>query len=213
MLREFMKWDYELRHPEQVETILDRALAIAKKRAQDRYTSLCRARFSLPRFRVNSVRTRRSLRLASRADPDTLDEAAKCSAGLKAIADHGERRPHRRSGACHPATRRDLCHSGHPTTVRAILRCRPSIRSAAGVGSAGLLPQSDLGPGGRMRRAWLPSQGNPKADAKVVHIGADPLFARYPLRGSGPTSRSLRRRADRLMPCASARRNTLPLLK
>ena len=34
MLREFMKWDYELRHPEQVETILDRALAIAKSEPQ-----------------------------------------------------------------------------------------------------------------------------------------------------------------------------------
>jgi hypothetical protein len=30
MLREFVKWDYELRHAEQVETVLDRALAIAK---------------------------------------------------------------------------------------------------------------------------------------------------------------------------------------
>ena len=30
MLREFVKWDYELRHAEQVETVIDRALAIAK---------------------------------------------------------------------------------------------------------------------------------------------------------------------------------------
>src|SRR5207237_1758328 len=34
MLREFMKWDYELRHAEQVETVLDRALAIAKSEPQ-----------------------------------------------------------------------------------------------------------------------------------------------------------------------------------
>src|SRR5438309_2338548 len=34
MLREFMKWDYELRHPEQVETVIDRALAIAKSEPQ-----------------------------------------------------------------------------------------------------------------------------------------------------------------------------------
>ena len=33
MLREFMKWDYELRHAEQVETVIDRALAIAQERA------------------------------------------------------------------------------------------------------------------------------------------------------------------------------------
>src|SRR5690349_17832256 len=34
MLREFMKWDYELRHAEQVETVVDRALAIAKSEPQ-----------------------------------------------------------------------------------------------------------------------------------------------------------------------------------
>ena len=34
MLREFVKWDYELRHPEQVETVLDRALAICKSEPQ-----------------------------------------------------------------------------------------------------------------------------------------------------------------------------------
>jgi len=30
---------------------------------------------------------------------------------------------------------------------------------------------------------WIPAQGGPQADAKVVHIGPDPLYARYPLRG------------------------------
>ena len=34
MLREFVKWDYELRHAEQVESVLDRALAIAKSEPQ-----------------------------------------------------------------------------------------------------------------------------------------------------------------------------------
>ena len=30
---------------------------------------------------------------------------------------------------------------------------------------------------------WIPKEGGPKADAKVIHIGPDPLFAGYPLRG------------------------------
>jgi acetolactate synthase-1/2/3 large subunit len=30
---------------------------------------------------------------------------------------------------------------------------------------------------------WIPKEGAPRPDAKVVHIGPDPLFARYPLRG------------------------------
>src|SRR5581483_612679 len=30
---------------------------------------------------------------------------------------------------------------------------------------------------------WIPAEGNPKPDAKIIHVGPDPLFARYPLRG------------------------------
>src|SRR5205823_13523616 len=30
---------------------------------------------------------------------------------------------------------------------------------------------------------WIPKEGGPKPDAKVIHIGPDPPFARYPLRG------------------------------
>src|SRR5205085_3642836 len=30
---------------------------------------------------------------------------------------------------------------------------------------------------------WIPKEGGPRPEAKVIHIGPDPLFARYPLRG------------------------------
>jgi acetolactate synthase-1/2/3 large subunit len=30
---------------------------------------------------------------------------------------------------------------------------------------------------------WLPRQGGPRDEATIVHIGPDPLFARYPMRG------------------------------
>jgi acetolactate synthase-1/2/3 large subunit len=30
---------------------------------------------------------------------------------------------------------------------------------------------------------WIPKEGGPRAEAKVIHLGPDPLFARYPLRG------------------------------
>ena len=30
---------------------------------------------------------------------------------------------------------------------------------------------------------WIPKEGKPKAEAKVIHVGPDPLFASYPLRG------------------------------
>jgi acetolactate synthase-1/2/3 large subunit len=30
---------------------------------------------------------------------------------------------------------------------------------------------------------WIPKEGKPRSQAKVIHVGPDPLFARYPLRG------------------------------
>src|ERR671937_114621 len=78
MLREFVKWDYELRHPEQVETVLDRALAIAKSEPQGPvYVTLPRevlaASFS------SGIGTRPTMVAATppAADADALEQAAK----------------------------------------------------------------------------------------------------------------------------------------
>jgi acetolactate synthase-1/2/3 large subunit len=34
-----------------------------------------------------------------------------------------------------------------------------------------------------MRRPWIPKKKAPQPDARIIHIGADPIFANYPLRG------------------------------
>jgi len=54
---------------------------------------------------------------------------------------------------------------------------------------------------------WIPKEGGPRPEAKVIHVGADPLFARYPLRGFradlslagavGPTLQALWRSAQK----------------
>src|SRR5207245_1833132 len=78
MLREFMKWDYELRHPEQVETILDRALAIAKSEPQGPvYVTLPREILASQFPGKFSESTTISPASPPAPDPDTLDEAAK----------------------------------------------------------------------------------------------------------------------------------------
>ena len=64
MLREFVKWDYELRHAEQVETVIDRALAIAKSEPQGPvYVTLPRevlaADFSNQKYSEADARVRR----------------------------------------------------------------------------------------------------------------------------------------------------------
>src|SRR6267143_1474641 len=184
MLREFMKWDYELRHPEQVETILDRALAIAKSEPQGPvYVTLPREILASQfpgKFSESSTIAPAS---PPAPDPDTLDEAAKllgkAERPLLITANGG-----RTVEAAHAI--QQLAE----TFAIPVIHYRPRYLAlptehplAAGWDPQALLPQSDLILVVDCDVPWLPSQGNPKPGAKVVHIGPDPLFARYPLRG------------------------------
>src|SRR6267378_1774164 len=78
MLREFVKWDFELRHPEQIGTAVDRALAIARSEPTGPvYLTLPReilaSSFS-SKFNSNSKIVAAS---PPAADPDALEQAAK----------------------------------------------------------------------------------------------------------------------------------------
>src|SRR5918996_1148790 len=84
MLREFVKWDYELRHPEQVETVLDRALAIAKSEPQGPvYVTLPREilaqAFSQPFSGTPTI----VAASPPAADPDTVEQAARLLGAAK----------------------------------------------------------------------------------------------------------------------------------
>ena len=54
MIREIVKWDYELRNAEQLTTVVDRALAIAATEPRGPVTSPCRARSLRRRLRSRS---------------------------------------------------------------------------------------------------------------------------------------------------------------
>src|SRR3954468_9911820 len=78
MLREFVKWDYELRHAEQAQTVLDRALAIAKSEPQGPvYVTLPREILASSFAGPISSTTTIAPASAPAADPDALEEAAK----------------------------------------------------------------------------------------------------------------------------------------
>src|SRR5262245_60662311 len=86
MLREFVKWDYELRHAEQVETVLDRALAIAKSEPQGPvYVTLPREILASD-YSKNSYSEKQTIAPASppAADAQALEEAVQ----LLAAAQH-----------------------------------------------------------------------------------------------------------------------------
>jgi acetolactate synthase-1/2/3 large subunit len=185
MLREFVKWDYELRHAEQVETVVDRALAIAKSEPQGPvYVTLPReilaSDFSKVGFSLNPTIAPAS---APAADPAALEEAARLLAGaqrpLLITANGGRTLESSRAieqlaqalavPVVHYRPRHLALSTEHP------MHCgwdpHPLLKEADVV----LVVDCDV--------PWIPKEGKPKADAKVIHIGPDPLFERYPLRG------------------------------
>ena len=117
MLREFVKWDYELRHAEQVETVVDRALAIAKSEPQGPvYVTLPREILASSFSQNFSANPSIAPASPPAADAEVLEEAAKLL-----------------GGAQHPLL---ITASGGRTTdsARATSRCPPSTPcTAAGI--------------------------------------------------------------------------------
>jgi acetolactate synthase-1/2/3 large subunit len=185
MLREIVKWEYELRNGQQLETVIDRALAIATSQPRGPvYLSLPREVLAapLPGFSYDSP-ARRVAAAPPGPDKNAIDEAARilaaaenplvvtASAGrdqaaVAALSEFAERfalpvvehRPrHLSLPADHP------CHLCYDTG--------PYLDSADAI----LVLECDV--------PWIPSLNAPRHDCKVVHIGVDPLFSRYPIRG------------------------------
>ena len=185
MLREIVKWEYELRNGVQLETVVDRALAIAASQPSGPvYLSLPREILAapLPDFAYQAP-TRLAPASAAVPDEAALDQAARLLAAARhpllitagagrdpaavpALADFAERFAipvveHRHRHLCLPADH--PCHLGYEPT--------PYLDEADAI----VVLECDV--------PWLPSRKAPGPDCKIVHIGVDPLFARYPIRG------------------------------
>ena len=209
MLREFVKWDYELRHAEQTETVLDRALAIAKSEPQGPvYVTLPREILASD-FSKNSVSENPTIVAASApaADPRALEEAAKLLAAAQhplLITANGGRTPESAQAIEQFAQ----------TMAVPVVQYRPRHMALStehpmhcGWDPHALLKSADLVLVVDCDVPWIPKEGKPASGAKVVHIGPDPLFSRYPLRGFrtdlaltgavGPTLQALWRGAQR----------------
>jgi acetolactate synthase-1/2/3 large subunit len=184
MLREFMKWDYELRHAEQVETVVDRALAIAKSEPQGPvYVTLPREILASS-FSADFSPTA-SIAPASppAADPEALEEAAKLLGNAQRpllITANGGRTAD---------SARAIEQLAQALAVP-VVQYRPRHLALStehpmhcGWDPHALLKDADVVLVVDCDVPWIPKEGKPKADAKVIHIGTDPLFARYPLRG------------------------------
>jgi acetolactate synthase-1/2/3 large subunit len=188
MLREYVKWDYELRTPVQLEQVVDRAmeLMLAEPRGPV-YLSLPREVLAAPPGSMTITSpARRQVASERYPDPARIDEAARllasaefplvltsasgrdarAVAGLVALAEAGgiavvEADP----TYMNFPLRHDL-HLGFNQSGQT----NPSLTDADVI----LVIDADV--------PWYPALKKPKDGATVIHLGIDPFFSRYPMR-------------------------------
>jgi acetolactate synthase-1/2/3 large subunit len=184
MLREIVKWDYELRNGEQLQTVVDRALAIAASEPRGPvYLSLPREVIAAPCEVEHPSPSR--LKPAAPAAPDraAIAEAARILgkarrplivtanagrdlAGFTALAQFAER-------FALPVVQHRPRYLSLPSSHSMNLGYDPARHVPQA--DAIMVIESDV--------PWLPGRVAPRPECKIIQCGLDPLFARYPIRG------------------------------
>lgn len=184
MVRELMKWDFELRHPAHLESAVDRALAIAQSEPKGPvYLVLPREVLAAEQAAAFSARTTLAPASASHPDPSQLLRVKqlleKARQPVLITADAG------RSEAAWEALARLASQCALP-----VVQYRPRYASLstdhpmhAGYDPAPYLREADLVLVLECDVPWIPEHFQPRPEATVVHLGTDPLYGRYPMRG------------------------------
>jgi acetolactate synthase-1/2/3 large subunit len=185
MIREIVKWDYELRNGEQLTTVVDRALAIAATEPRGPvYLSLPREVIAAPVAELEQPSPSR-LAPAAPAAPDATaiasaaralaqakrplivtSNAGRDAAAFEALAQFAER-------FAIPVVQHRPRYLSLPSSHPMNLGFNPArmVQKADAV----LVIESDV--------PWIPSQVAPPENCTVIQCGLDPLFTRYPIRG------------------------------
>lgn len=183
MMRELVKWDYELRGGINVEDVLDRGLAMARALpAGPVYLTLPREVLA-EEIEATSVNGRPQEASAAPApDPDSvarlasLIEEARCPVLVTSASGRD------------PSTVAPLaafCERFGVGIVESKSRyvCAPSDHpNHLGQNVHTCLEDADLLICLESDVPWLPQTREPKSDTRIVHIGVDPLFGNLPLR-------------------------------
>jgi acetolactate synthase-1/2/3 large subunit len=183
MVREHVKWDYELRSGTQIESVLDRALAIARSEpAGPVYLTLPREVMDQP----TKISQQRSTQAPARPGSPDLQEVGRIAQVLAQaqrpliITSRSGQDPEAVPLLAELAERwawpvvefrpRYLSlPSQHP--LHGGFEVQPWLAEADAI----LVLDSDV--------PWIPSQGEPPQQVPVMHVGSDPLYSRYPTRG------------------------------
>jgi acetolactate synthase-1/2/3 large subunit len=184
MLREIVKWDYELRNAEQLATVVDRALAIAGSEPRGPvYLSLPREVIAAPASGLERA-GKSHFHTAAPASPDT-EAVAQAAAILK----HAKRPLIVTANAGRDAAAFGALAQFSERFAIPVVQHRPRYLSLAsshpmhlGFEPSRFVPKADAILVIESDVPWLPSKTAPERNCKVIHCGLDPLFTRYPVR-------------------------------
>ena len=185
MLRESVKWDYELRNGQQLETVVDRALSIAMSEPMGPvYLALPREVLAHPMNEFTySTPSRQHPAAPAFPNGDAVEEVAALLAAAEnplIITNSAGRDPNAWSALGDFAERYAIpvvqyrnrymsLPSNHPMNLGYELRP--------------LLEKADVILAIDVAVPWLPASDKVRDDAKVVHMGPDPLHGYVPVRG------------------------------
>ena len=183
MLREIVKWDFELRFPDQIEQLVDRAMTIAMSAPKGPvYMALAARGAGSALSAAFRIRASRSL-CAWRRIRNSVARAAELLANAKAPLILGSRSGHVAAGF---AALRSFAEE-FAIPVGEFWASRPSLDTTSPM-HAGFDPAEDLAVADvvlvlDLLVPWIPVRQKLSAGAKVIQAGDDPVHARFPVRG------------------------------
>jgi len=185
MVREFVKWDYELRSASHLETVVDRALTLAHAEPQGPvYLTLPREVLAERQEAIEYADPARMVKPGPLVPaPESVNEAAQILTSARnpiIIVKAAGRDPGAVAALVSLAEALgapvfEQFHTylnfpqDHP--LHGGFDAAPHLEAADAV----LVVESDV--------PWFPGLKHPRPEARIVHMGVDPLFSRYPIRG------------------------------
>lgn len=185
MLREHVKWDYELRSALQLQTVVDRALQVAMSEPRGPvYLTLPREVIGAPLAQAIDTSPSRLLPApAASPNPREIERAAaliaRAERPLIIAADVGR----------HAASVKALEAFAERFAIPVIqhhprfLNIGHSHPMNLGLVPGDLLKEADLVIAAECDVPWVPSLEHPAPGYKVIQLGLDPIFPREPIRG------------------------------
>lgn len=210
MVREAVKWDYELRLPEQLETVVDRALSLSTTApAGPTYLTLPREVLArrLETFSFTPGGPHQPASHPAAASDAAIAEATELLAGARnplIVTTNVGRVPGAVAALARLAAQAAIpVVSYNPSGVE----LPASHPMHMGYEPKALLEEADVVLVVEALVPWLPRETRPRPGAKVIHLGLDPLYEDIPIRGfpcdlaiAASPEIALAQLADRLVP-------------